>query len=117
MKADKYAYLRSMCRGYLNKLRYIAKKRGLGRWVDEMIHATNRDDCMPSEYEVNMLARACDDERINRLDIPKMFGKSYRECVEDDDFKKVKKLRRVGVYSKVSAILQSKTIKNGKRRS
>lgn len=111
MKNDKYARLRSMCRGYLKQLRYIAKKRGLLSWVDETIELTRQEDCKPTQHEVEMLARCVDDERLNRIDIPNVLGKSYRECVEDEDFEKIKKLHRVGVYSKISAMLHVKTSK------
>jgi len=107
MDKSKNKCLRALCRGYLVKLRYMARKHGLLHWVDEMIEATKNDeDCKPSEYEVEMLARACDDERVSRTDIQKILNKSYRECVDDDDFEKIKKLKRVGIYSKVSAMLK-----------
>ena len=59
-----------------------------------------------------MLSRLVDDERMARADIPVLLGKSYRECCDDDDFDKIAKLRRVGLYSKVSALLH----KNRKRK-
>lgn len=109
--------LRALCRKYLTKLRYLARKRGLIDWVDKAIKDTNNPECKPTEHEVELLARCVNEERVQRLEIPEILGKSYRECVDDEDFERIKKLKRVGVYSKVSAILQSKTIKNGKRRS
>lgn len=47
-----------------------------------------------------------DDERVSRAEVPKILGKSYRECNEDDDFEKIRKLRRVGIYSKVSTLIK-----------
>lgn len=64
-----------------------------------------RRECVGTEREVQMLSRMIDDERISRTDIPKVLGKSYRKCVEDGDFDRIKKLKRVGIYSKISVIL------------
>lgn len=36
-----------------------------------------------------------------------MLGRSYRRCNENGDFGRVRRLRNVGVYSKVSALLLS----------
>jgi hypothetical protein len=47
----------------------------------------------------------CDDERVSRADIPKILGKSYRQANEDGDFCRIKKLKRQGIYSKVSTLL------------
>lgn len=33
------------------------------------------------------------------------LGKSYRQCNDDGTFDNIKKLRHVGIYSKVSALL------------
>jgi hypothetical protein len=52
-----------------------------------------------------MLARMVNDDRIERSEIPKALGKSYRQCMEDNDFDRVKKLKRVGIYSKISVLL------------
>lgn len=95
--------LQALCRGYLNKLRYIGKKRGVD--VGALIKLTHQKDCKPTEHEVMMLARMCNGERIQRNDVPKVLGKSYRQCVEDEDFENIKQLPRTGTYSKVSAIL------------
>jgi hypothetical protein len=54
---------------------------------------------------VELLSRACDDERVSRADIPKILGKSYRQANEDGDFCRIKKLKRQGIYSKVSTLL------------
>jgi hypothetical protein len=99
--------LQSLCRKYLKKLRYTAKKHGLGAFVDGMIAANRRRECRATEKEVNMLARCVDDERLTRIEVPEVLGKSYRQCVEDGDFGRIRKLRRVGVYGKVSVILRA----------
>lgn len=97
--------LQELCRHYLSKLRPIAQKFGLGGFMDEIINANLRNECEGTQEEVEMLSRCVDDERVSRGDIPKMLGKSYRECFENDDFANIKKLKRVGIYSKVSALL------------
>lgn len=100
--------LQALCRDYLRRLRYMASKHGLGSWIDDLIRANRRNECEGTQKEVEMLARLCDDERVSRKDIPEMMGKSYRQCHEDGDFDRIKKLRRVGIYSKISVLLKRK---------
>lgn len=100
--------LQELCRGYLLKLRPLAAKFGLGGFVDNTIKANLRNECAGTEEEVELLSRACDDERVSRTDVPKILGKSYRQAYEDDAFEKVKRLKHVGIYSKVSALLLKK---------
>lgn len=100
--------LQALCRGYLRRLRYTASKHGLGTWVDDVIRANRRGECEATEREVGLLSRAVDDERISRKDIPAVLGKSYRECCDDGDFDRIKKLKRTGIYSKISALLKRK---------
>lgn len=81
----------------------MAKKHGID--VDSIIRANRRKECEATNKEVEMLARCVDDERISRTDIPKLLGESYRQSESSGVFDKIKKLRRVGIYSKVSALL------------
>ena len=81
----------------------MAKKHGID--VDSIIRANKRKECSGTEYECQILARMCDDERVSRTDIPKILGKSYRQSNEDGDFDRIKKLKHAGIYSKVSALL------------
>lgn len=83
----------------------MAEKHGLLPWVDETIKANRRHECEATKKEVEMLSRLCNDERVSRTDIPKILGKSYRQANDDEDFERVKKLKRQGIYSKVSALL------------
>lgn len=95
--------LQALCRDYLGKLRYMAKKHGID--VDSIIRANRRKECEATQKEVELLSRACDDERISRSDIPKLLGESYRKSEGRGVFSKIKKLKRVGIYSKIGAIL------------
>ena len=95
--------LQSLCHDYLGKLRYMAKKHGID--VDSIIRANKRKECEATNKEVEMLARCVDDERVSRTDVPKILGKSYRQSNEANDFAHIKKLKRVGIYSKVSALI------------
>ena len=95
--------LQALCRDYLGKLRYMGKKHGID--VDSIIRANKRKECSGTEYECQMLARMCDDERVLRTDIPNILGKSYRQANDDEDFEHIKKLKHQGIYSKVSALL------------
>ena len=95
--------LQALCRDYLSRLRYMAKKHGID--VDSIIRANRKGECSGTEHEVQMLSRMVDDERVSRTDIPKILGKSYRQANEDEDFEYIKRLKHQGVYSKVSALL------------
>lgn len=95
--------LQALCRDYLGKLRYMAKKHGID--VDSIIRANKRKECSGTEYECQMLSRMVNDERVSRTEIPKILGKSYRQSNDDGDFERIKKLKYQGIYSKVSALL------------
>ena len=97
--------LQTMCRYYLTKLKGIASKYGIDWFVDDLIEKNKRKECQGTEQEVALLARAVDDERIKRIDVPKILDKSYRKCVEDEDFEQIETLPKLGIYSKISAIL------------
>ena len=103
MSRQRNETLQALCRDYLLRLRYMAKKHGID--VDSIIRANRRSECEATQKEVEMLARCVDDERISRTDIPKLLGESYRQSESRGVFDKIKKLRRVGIYSKVSALL------------
>lgn len=103
MSRQRNETLQALCRDYLGKLRYMAKKHGID--VDGIIRANRRKECSATEYECHMLSRMVDDERVSRSDIPKLLGKSYRQSNEDGDFEHIKKLKHQGIYSKVSALL------------
>lgn len=83
----------------------IARKFGLGGFTYDMIRRNYRRECAATESEVELLSRACDDERLHRQDVPKVLRKSYRRAYEDGDFERIKTLKRTGIYSKISAIL------------
>ena len=95
--------LQALCRDYLGRLRYMAKKHGID--VDSIIRANRKGECSGTEHEVQMLSRMVNDERVSRTDVPKILGKSYRQSNEDGDFERIKKLKYQGIYSKVSALL------------
>lgn len=101
--------LQALCRDYLGKLRYMAKKHGID--VDSIIRANKRSECEATQKEVEMLARCVDDERVSRHDIPDILCKSYRKANEDGDFERIKRLKHQGIYSKVSALLYKNKMK------
>jgi len=103
MSKQRNETLQALCRDYLLRLRYMAKKHGID--VDSIIRANKRNECEATNKEVEMLARCVDDERISRTDIPNMLGESYRKSENNGVFDKIKKLRHVGIYSKVSALI------------
>ena len=97
--------LQTMCRDYLDKLKFRARKFGLYKLVTDLIDANTRHECKASEQDVDMLARMCNDDRIGMNDIPPLLGKSYRRCFEDEDFARIKRSNTRKSYNKVSAIL------------
>lgn len=95
--------LRTLCCQYLSKLKYIGKKHGID--IDGLIKQTHDPKCKPTEHEVELLSRAVNDERLTRTQVPSLLGKNYRECTEDGDFDRIRKLPKQGIYSKVSTLL------------
>lgn len=106
--------LQSIFREYAERMRNVATKHGLGKWLDEILQANRNNECSATEEEVEMMARLVDDERLTRLEIPPLLEKSYRMAFEDEDFENIKKLRRVGIYSKVNALLYAFKLKKDK---
>lgn len=104
---SKKTKLQWLCRDYLSRLKHVCETHGLGGWLDNIIKANMRGECEATEKEVELLSRAVNDERVTRKDIPIMLGKSYRQCMDDNDFDTIKKLPHVGIYSKVSVELYS----------
>lgn len=74
--------------------------------VDWLIEQNRRKECEATRNEVELLSRAVDDERLSRGEVSEILGKSYRKCVKDGDFDCIKKLKRVGIYSKISVLLR-----------
>ena len=97
--------LQSLCRSYMERLRPLADKYGLGSMWDGLVALNRRGECEGTEEEVAALSRAVDDERMARKDVPKALGKSYRRCVEDGDFDALKTLPYTGIYSKIAVLL------------
>jgi hypothetical protein len=90
----------------------MADKHGLSSWLNQAIKDTKRSDCSPTEKECEMLSRLVDDERIQRTDVPPLLSKTYRECFDNNDFENIKKLKRVGLYSKVDTMLYAESLKH-----
>ena len=103
--------LQRITRHYLESLKSLASKFGLGKWVQDVIEENKRGECSATIDETQALARLCDDERVARQEVPKLLGKSYRHCVENEIFERLKKLRHVGVYDKISVLLFKKSEK------
>lgn len=108
---DRNSILQSLCREYLQKLRPLAKKFGLEGFVDSTIAMNRQSRCAATESEVELLSRAVYDERVSRVEVPKILGKSYRRAEEDGDFDRIKKLKRQGIYSKIGALLLGSELK------
>lgn len=102
--------LQELCRKYLSMLRPFALIHGIARVIDKLIRDNKRGKCVATEEEVELLSRAVEEERISRGEIPGLLGKSYRQCFEDDEFGKIKKIGSVGTYSLVSALLRKREI-------
>ena len=108
--------LQAMAREYLMRLRYMARKHGLLPWLDALIRENKAERCAATEKEVRMLSRLCDDDGVKRVDVPEMMGKSYRRCVEDGDFDKIRRTDCRGTYDKVSTLLLALKDKKNRRK-
>lgn len=97
--------LQTKCREYLKKLTYHAKKISLNDTLKDLIKQNEEGTCVATKQQVEMLAAMCDDDSINRKDIPKVIGKSYRACEDNNLFDKLKKRKRRGIYSKIDVLL------------
>lgn len=106
--------LQSLFRQYIERARNIATKHGLENWLDNILTLNKQNECSATEDEVEMIARLVDDERFVRTEIPQVLGKSYRQCFEDEDFEQIKKLKRVGIYSKVNTLMYAFKLKQNK---
>lgn len=107
--------LKEICVRYLEKLKRVAAKHGLLPWVEDTITAAKENRCAPTEDECEMLARCVDEERIHCLDVPKFLGISYRAAFEGGILENIKKLPRVGIYSKTDVIAKYKQMKDEKK--
>lgn len=106
--------LQVIARSYLVRLRKTAAKLGLLPWLDKTIADNKANRCAATKDEVHMLARLCDDDSLKRTDVPKLLGKSYRRCVEDEDFERIPTVPRRGIYDKISALLLAMKTKRKK---
>ena len=106
--------LQAIARSYLVRLRKTASKRGLLPWLDKTIADNKANRCAATKDEVRMLARLCDDDSLKRTDVPKILGKSYRRCVDDEDFERIPTVPRRGIYDKISALLLAMKTKRKK---
>lgn len=104
-------HLQWLCRQYLSKLRTFAYAHGLGKYVEDTLTLNSQNKCEATEEEVQALSRLCDEERVTRKEVCEIVGKSYRKTLEDGDFEKVRRLKHVGTYSRVSALLLGSELK------
>ena len=111
MDDEKNEELQRITRHYLGFLSPLAEKFGLGKWLKDIIELNEQEKCSATEEECRMLTRLCDDERVARQDIPKLIGRSYRNCVDNGIFERLKTLKRTGIYDKISVLLFKKSKK------
>ena len=109
--------LQKICRGYLTRLTYLAEKHGLGEWIKEIKEQNRKKECSATEHETQMLARLVNDERATRAEIPHLLDKPQRQCWEDSDYDKINKLKPLGIYDKVSALLYATKIRKMQKRN
>lgn len=107
--------LQKLCREYLVMLRQDADKYGFASVVDTLVTANKRGECVATEENVEMLSRCVNDERMTRSEIPMLLNRSYRYCIDNAIFEKLKTLPRVGVYSRVDAMLFKSDFDNDKQ--
>lgn len=108
--------LQAMAREYLSRLRYMARKHGLDGWLTALIRENREKRCEATEKEVRMLSRLCDDSNVKRVDVPRILGKSYRACVDDMDFERLRTNKKNrGIYDKVSVLLLALRLKRKRK--
>ena len=105
VKKKKDETLQKLVRGYLKKLEYLASKHGLSIFVKSTIKANKRGDCKATRHEADMLARMVAADRLIRAEIPRILGKSYRQCVDNDLFDSIGRLKSKGSYSKIDVMI------------
>lgn len=107
---NKKSIIQVLCRRYLSHLNDVAKKVGLGVWIENIIQANKRNECVATTEDVDMLSRLVNDERVKRHDVPKYLGISYRKCVDEEVFdSEIRNLGNQGTYSKVDVIVAGAT--------
>lgn len=111
MNKEQKTELQRITRHYLSMLVPLAEKHGLFSWLKDIIEENKRGECSATIEETQALARLCDDERVTRQDIPKLLNTSYRHCVDNNVFERLKTLKRVGIYDKISVLLFKKSNK------
>lgn len=97
--------LQKMCRKYLKRLLPATKEVGLEEFVVTTINKNKSGTCVATRQQVDMLASMCEDNRVKREEIPNIVGKSYRFCLTGNLFKRIRKFKDKGIYSKVDAII------------
>lgn len=85
--------LQQLCRKYLKKLYRKARDIGLDEFVEKTIAENENGRCTATV------------EQIKREEIPNLLGLSYRKCNEQKIFKRIRKFKDKGIYSKVDAII------------
>ena len=92
-------------RSYIKVLKNKFDNETVSECINKLLRDNVNGDCAATEEQVDMIAKLVDEDRMKREEIPRMFGKSYKQCVDDNIFSKIKTLPKVGIYSKVSALL------------
>ena len=103
--------LQQLCRKYLKKLYRKARDIGLDEFVERTITENENGRCTATVEQVNMLAFLCWDDRIKREEIPDLLGLSYRFCLTGNLFKRIRKFKDKGLYSKIDTLLLSEELK------
>jgi Trp operon repressor len=97
--------LQEIFRSYIKVLKNKFDNETVSECINKLLCDNENGKCSATEEQVDMIAKLVDEDRMKREEIPQMFGKSYKQCVEGNIFNKIKTLPKVGIYSKVSALL------------
>lgn len=108
--------LQAIAREYLSRLRYMARKHGLDGWLMDVLRENRAKRCEATKNEVRMLSQLCDDANVKRTDVPKILGKSYRYCVDENIFDRIRtNTANRAIYDKVSVLLLSGKLNKKKK--
>ena len=106
MISDSENTLQILFRELLYRLRKkLSNSARCTEFIDGLRRDSIRGTCVADEGEVRLLSNALGEGTIKRREIPKKLGISYRQCIKEGIFKKIKKTRKVGIYDRISVSL------------
>lgn len=105
LKERKFNKLQKLCRLYLFELKRMAKRYGLLDFVQGLIKSNEKGECKAELKDVELLARIANDDRVSRVEIPKILKLSYRQVNDNDMYDQIDRIDNRSSYSRISTEL------------